>query len=417
MAVSERALELLVGAALPTGAQFGRENFAGDPLVQRFCEWAKEMLKVEVNIFVSWSCPPDVSILTSSGVNILIRSERFDTLLVEYLHLKDAASPRNPLTDLVLPPATLRWMAEFLLGYRWPQAALYTAIRAHELRIDPRPPNPFRDEALASVDEVQRVALQCFCLGHELGHLLPSQYDAPSLDTKVDGLSLSRHISRDIEEGGAAPVAEQMMAQARSSIDALNLLREIDADLIALELVAVFVANTLGVPAKEALQVALTAYEAQSFLYATKHTCALLRRYAGRDDRAEFTREDWIAGLQVSVRARCVLRRAGFLLSRWRAGDEKQTAATIDAMFLESIEFRNDLATVAQGETEHLLNTLPALNAQEGRPFFDSLIETARSDSEVRLDLFYMLIAMGFPGGTDPIGWLEHLFEMQQAGS
>jgi hypothetical protein len=119
-----------------------------------------------------------------------------------------------------------------------------------------------------------------------------------------------------------------------------------------------------------------------------------------------------------------VLRRAGFLLSRWCAGDEKQTAATInrfvpvvDAMFLESIEFRNDLATVVQGEAEHLLNTLPAWNANEGRSFFDSLIETARNDSDVRLDLFYMLIAMGFPGGTDPIHWLEHLFEMQQAGS
>jgi hypothetical protein len=162
----------MVKAALPVGAEFGREKFAGDPLVHHFCEWAKEALAVEVQIFVSWSCPPDVSLLTSSGTNILIRSERFDTLLVEYLHLKRAGLATNPvLTNLILSSAVLRWMAEFLLGCRWPQAALYAAMRALELRIDPRPPNPFRDEMLASIHEVERAALQCFCLAHELGHL------------------------------------------------------------------------------------------------------------------------------------------------------------------------------------------------------------------------------------------------------
>jgi len=393
-------------------------------LVHRFCEWAKEILKVDVEIFVSWSCPPDVSMLSSPGVSILIRSERFDTLLVEYLHLKDAGRQRNSVvTEFLLPSAALRWMAEFLLGYRWPQAALYATVRAQELRTDRRPPNPFRDEILASIDEVQRAALQCFCLAHELGHLFPSQHDQINLGARIDGLSLSRHIARDIEEAGMGDVADQMMDIAGSHIDASVLLREIDADLIAIELVAVFLANTLDVAPETALRASLHACEAQSFLYATKNTCQLLKKHAGRfQSREEFVRDDWIAGIQTSVRARCLLRRAGILLSRWCAGDQEQTASTInrfvplvDAMFSESSEFRGDLAVAAHREAENLLSAVPAWNSDQNRDFFNPLIEAARQSSEIKEDLFHMLIAMGFPGDTNPVSWLEHLFELQRA--
>src|SRR5262249_49815308 len=154
-------------------------------------------------------------------------------------------------------------------------------------------------------------------------------------------------------------------------------------------------------------------------LYATKQTCLLLKRHCeASKPRLEFSRDDWIAGLQVSVRARCVLRRAGFLLSRWCAGDQEQTAATInrfvpvvDAMFLESCGFRADLTAAALREKEHLLSTVPASKVDQGRAFFAPLIETVRQNPRMKLDLFYMLAAMGFPGGTDPIRWLEHLFE------
>jgi hypothetical protein len=412
----------MVRASLPVGAGFARENFSGDPLVERFCEWAKDELKVEADIFVSWACPPDVSILTSPVANVLVRSERFDTLLVEYLHLKDAARHNNPVaTGLVLPSAVLRWMSEFLLGYRWPQAALHAAMRAVELGTNRQSPNPFRDETLASIDEVQRTALQCFCLAHELGHLVRSQHDEISLDTLIDGRSLSQHITRDLEEVGTGHVtAARMMDIATGGIDAAVLLREIDADLIALELVAVFIANTFGVPAETAMQVSLSACEAQSFLYATKHTCLLLKRNAGRrESHADFSRDDWIAGTQVSVRARCLLRRAGILLSRWCAGDQPQNATTIsrfvpvvDAMFLESSTFRAELAAVAQQEAENLLGTTLAWN---GAAPFASMIEAARASPEIRLDLYNMLVAMGFPGGTNPIDWFEHLFGVQQA--
>jgi hypothetical protein len=424
--VSDRALALMVGAALPVGAQFGRENFAGDPLVRDFCDWAKQQLQVQVEVFVSWSCPPDVSILTASGASILVRSERFDTLLVEYLHLKDAGQGGEPLlTESAMRSAVLRWMAEFLLGYRWPQAALDAAMRALALRIDPEPPNPFRDQTLASIDEVRRAAVQCFCLAHELGHLIPSSHDEISLDTTIDGLSLSHCIARDIKEAGSGDAADVMMRVARSRIDAAILLREIDADLIALELVAAYIANTLRVSAETALEVALAAFEAQCFVYATKQTCLLLKRHAGRPDaRDDFVQDDWVAATQFSVRARCVLRRAGLLLSRWSAPDEQQTAATInrfvpviDAMFAESMEFRATLAAVAHQESERLRDTIPAWNTNQDRAVFGSLIDAAQNNSDVRFDLFYMLLAMGFPGGTDPIRWMEHLFDAQQAGS
>lgn len=423
MPVSPRELELRVRAALPVGAEFARENFAGDPLVREFCEWAKSELEVEAEIFVAWACPPDVLIVSAPGANILIRSERFDTLLVEYIRLKNAVSHQGrAATKLLLPPAVLRWMAEFLLGYRWPQGALYAARRALDLRDDPRPPNPFRDEILASIDKAQRAAAQCFCLAHELGHLMPSHHDEISLDARVDGLSLSRYIIRELEEAGTTYGAEPMMKLARDRIDASVLLREIDADLIALELVAVFVTNKLGVPAEDALRVSLSACEAQSFLYAMKHACLLLKRHSGRArSHEEFMTGDWISGMQISVRAGCLLRRAGILLSRWRARDQEQTAATInrfvpvvDAMFMESMEFRADLQTVAFQEAENLFCSVPTHDADEGRAFFSSLLDQARQNSDFRLDLFYMLVAMGFPGGTDPLKWLEYLFKMQQ---
>jgi hypothetical protein len=43
------------------------------------------------------------------------------------------------------------------------------------------------------------------------------------------------------------------------------------------------------------------------------------------------------------------------------------------------------------------------------------MIETARASPAIRLDLYNMLVAMGFPGGTNPIDWFEHLFNAQQA--
>jgi hypothetical protein len=209
-----------------------------------------------------------------------------------------------------------------------------------------------------------------------------------------------------------------MMEAARSGIDAAVLLREIDADLLALELVAVFVANTFDVPAETALQVSLNACEALTFLYATKHTCSLLKRHGGgRNSQAGFVRDDWLAGAQFSVRARCLLRRAGILLSRWCAPDEEQTAETIsrfvpivDAMFLGSGTYRADLATAAQREAENLLDAVAAWSTDRGQ----TLMEAARKSPELKLDLFYMMVAMGFPGGTDPIRWFEHLFETQQ---
>jgi hypothetical protein len=224
-----------------------------------------------------------------------------------------------------------------------------------------------------------------------------------------------------MDEGGAGHVADQMMDLASGRIDASVLLREIDADLIALELVAVFVANTFEVSAETALQMSLTAYEAQTFLYATKHTCLLLKRYAGRhESHDDFMRDDWLAGLQFSMRARCMLRRAGILLSRWCAPGEDQTAATInrfvpvvDAMFLGSSDYRADLAVAAHREAENLLAAAPRWNADRGR----ALMEAARKSVEIKLDLLYMMVAMGFPGGTDPIRWFEHLLEAQQVGS
>jgi hypothetical protein len=422
MADPESRLGLRVRASLPVEAKFGRENFAGDPLVKKFIEWAMESLGVKAEIFISWSCPPDVSILTSPSANILVRSERFDILLIEYFHLKNTDPAFIGVLDEVCSGQILRWMAEFFLGFRWPQGTLYALRLRDQLSIKVKPLPPFRDDMLASIDEVRRAAIQCFCLAHELSHLIPSRDESTNLSTPVDGRSLSRHIRREFDGSAIDPdVADRMIGAANERINARILLREIDADLSALELVAVFLAQTFDLDAEAALHATLEAYEAQAYLYALKHSCLLIKRYArAADSNYVFSREDWISSVQIAVRTRCVMRRAGFLLSRWSTPNEKQTAEVInrfvpviDGMASEGAPFRDSLAARTQQDMERLRLAFMDLPEEDGTDILGSLLEDARNSPGTKLDLFYMLVGMGFPGGTDPFDWIEHLAERE----
>src|SRR3954468_21445165 len=151
MTVSEATIRLLVEGVLPVGAEFGRENFAGDKVVKDFFEWSRQHLKVNPNIYVSWSCLPDVMILKIVNSEILVRSERFDTLLVEYLQLKLHIKLRSgklsskiwskiwsnksfsKLEEATYRTVILRWMSEFFLGHQLPCYALYAVIESHEI--------------------------------------------------------------------------------------------------------------------------------------------------------------------------------------------------------------------------------------------------------------------------------------------
>src|SRR5262245_39795851 len=69
--------------------------------------------------------PPDVMILRTSAGNAVIRSERLDTLLVEYYRFQHLHSIwSEDLSRDVTASIVLRWMSEFFIGYRHPELAL-----------------------------------------------------------------------------------------------------------------------------------------------------------------------------------------------------------------------------------------------------------------------------------------------------
>ena len=130
--------------------------------------------------------------------HVLVRSERFDSLLVEYVRLSNSffGQPPSVQKDLI-ESSFARWMAEFFIGYRRPTEAIAALSISHSY--DNRMAvSAFRDETLAALPDLPGAAVQCFCLAHEIGHVLFPGNNDVSLETAVDGLPLSRHVERDL---------------------------------------------------------------------------------------------------------------------------------------------------------------------------------------------------------------------------
>src|SRR5687768_6235665 len=186
MTGAEEALRDLVGAALPRFAEFELENFAGDPLVKEFADEMRSSFDLPLPIWVSWACPPDTIVLRSPLGNALIRSERFDSLLIEFFDLKRLVL--NPAVKAVrkkfIQSAVARWQTEFFIGYRMPLHAFdaLDRVSADGIIFDTR---PFRDDNLDSMPPIERAALQCFSLGHEMGHVIAPDRANTSLDDEV----------------------------------------------------------------------------------------------------------------------------------------------------------------------------------------------------------------------------------------
>jgi hypothetical protein len=323
---AEMRLRKLARAMLPQGAEVGPENFAGDPLVKEFTEWASKRMAIAPLIFVSWACPPEVMLIESGAARAIVRSERFDTLLVEYLTLLGTArmhagddETRTHATSAMI----LRWMCEFFLGFELPVCALASLVESNKLASARPDVRPFRDESLATLPVVARAAVQCFCLAHELAHLVQPPVEGRDLSFVVDGMELREHVRRDLEDAGVDEALWPIMLKALE-IDVDHFILEIDADCRALNLVVEFVLRHFDVSAEHVINLTLLAYSAKSFLYAAKHSCGLFRALEGAQDYAEqFAMRDWLNSTQISVRTRCILRRAGMLM----ASIEERTAS------------------------------------------------------------------------------------------
>lgn len=421
-------LRRLVDFALPKPCEFGEENFAGDPMVRAFCDLLRQRHQLDFHVFVAWACPPDVKVLQprGGGGSAIIRSERLDTLLIEYYHLRGLHHLwESSLVRNVSAAGVLRWMCEFLIGYRQPELA----VLAQTLRPDTagvRLTNPFRDETLASLPDLERAALQCFSLGHEVGHLLiPKRKDA-TLDVVVDGLSLGQHVRTQEQQEGAVPEGQlAALAEVRErELDAANLLNEVEVDLFAFGTVVDFLCRVFDCSAEVAVAAAMLSFECQSFVYGCKGTCHLLSRVAAGELNEEgFRRQDYLIGVEIATRARAVVRRAGLV---WAVAEHPTPPAggrdynayvnKIDAMITPTIGFRSLMAEVLSEQAYTILATLHGNAGTRRGSWLDSLLRKAEQDSQLRLDLFYILIAFGCSGAVDPVAYLRQMRSTSQRG-
>jgi hypothetical protein len=177
-------------ASLPSLSLAGEENFAGDPFVKEFYEMATRDLGEAPTILVAWQGPPEPVFLKTPLGSVVVRSERLDPLLIEYLHLSVLA-PASPLPIDIIDTAVLRWIAKFCLGHGNALATVYAIVASNMpvLRLMQWPMHNFRDELLMSVGQMDRAAAQCLTLGHELGHATQTVPPVCTLATEIDGLA------------------------------------------------------------------------------------------------------------------------------------------------------------------------------------------------------------------------------------
>lgn len=417
---SER-LWRLVDFALPTPCEFREENFAGDPLVRAFCDLLRKRHELDFHVVVAWACPPDVKVLQSRdrSLSALIRSERLDTLLVEYYHQRRLHRYwADDLAREVSTAAVSRWMCEFLIGYRQPGLA----ILAHHLRSSLpgiKLTNPFRDETLASIPELERTAVQCLNLGHEIGHLLIPKQKNVTLEALVDGLSLAQHIrDQEQQEGVVLDDAHAVLAEIRErELDAATLLNEIEVDLFAYSAVVDFLCRVFSCPIEMAIEATLLSFECQSFIYGCKGTCQLLSRVADGDlSKEEFHLRNYLTGIEIATRARAVVRRAGLI---WTVAEHPSSPAggrdynryvrKIDALIRPTVGFTWLMGDVLRDLVHALLAALEANAGSRREMWRNSLLNQLETDAQLRLDIYYILLAFGCSGAIDAVAYLQKM--------
>ncbi len=401
--------------SLPSLSIAGDENFGGDPLVKRFYDFAVEG-KMRPTLLVAWQGPPEPSFLTTPYGPVVIRSERLDPLLIEYLHLK-ALAPTSPLAIDLIDRAVLRWIAEFSLGQGNALATAWATIAANSpiLRISQWPMYGFRDELLGSIHAFTRAAVQCFTLGHEIGHSVQAAPASWTLSTVIDGLSLMDHIEHDFSEFGVPQYRQQRLISLMEKSDVTNLVLEIGADITGLALTTEFLYQNFDCDWAKALEATLNAVEALHFLQALLRSTYILET----QPQDAFEDADWVYRTQTSIRARCVMRHAGFFLARCslQPGEEltaervNECVPIIDAMFVGSVPFRSDLNRRALALTDEVRHNIEPTAKLSEQDLFSAYTRLLFDDQSARLDLSYLGWAVGYQGGTSFEKLLNWMFE------
>ncbi|KAB7746571.1 hypothetical protein GA707_03550 [Nostocoides sp. F2B08] len=407
----------LVSAAILQPAMFGPENFAGDEWVESYMRAASRLLDLEVRTYVTWQCPPDVFVLAAEDAGLVIRSERLDGLLVEMLTLHDVQSLLGgQLLEEVSQSAVLRWMSEFLIGYRRPALAV-TALRNRPsldgLQVQIH--HAFRDELLDSRPLLERTAVQCISVGHEMRHLVEDVDARYDVWENIDGIPVISHIDFDMRNVDKVDddSLQRFHAFVSSTVDATRLVKEIHADLFAVDTVLEFCLRAFDCRSEDAVRSTLAAFETLVFTYFLKNACRLVAELStGSKRRDEFDRALVLENLQWVARGRAVARHIGL---SWAQFDNstpegaliaaRQNVARVDAMITERLAGRLANNRAFDHAVQALLDTLER-SGKEQITVAEALAHVD-SDGDLRKELYFMLVGFGCPGSVDVRTYLE----------
>jgi hypothetical protein len=406
--------------ARPKPSELSEENFGGDPLVREFVRVLQEQTGASFKVYVTWACPPQVAVVRCAAGNAVIRSERLDTLLVEYHRLADLAASLHEAPssiDELTTSAVLRWMSELLLGQQAATLAITALEKKREVPLSLDFP-PFRDESLASISQIQRAAIQCFSIAHEVGHIVYSRRESITFGTQIDGLPLHRHLTRDLDESGQR---DDIRAQLREILlkdtSPADLLFEIEADAFALVMVVQFIKHVFQCQTAQAMEATLRACEATYALSSCMQSC---RHLCNAETMVDFSQSDFVAGAAMSARGWAAMRRAGITWAQLEhptkaltASDVGEYVPRVDAIGHQRREFMHRFAQKMVTCSQSLFSDHNSLTPDQLGTRFDQQVARLRADSELRLELFYMLVAFGCPGGTDVEAYMTYQWARQ----
>ena len=402
---------------LPDEALFGKENYAGDELVRAFMDDVKGQFDLDFEVYVSWQCLPDVTVLRSgNGKSIVIRSERLDTLLIEYLKLY------NDLIRSLQPEYAMasiyRWMAEYFVGLRQPHHALSALLKCHDVSAEKAEVIPFRDETLASVQDMVRCAVQCFSLAHEVGHIIWPVNEPPTLLDPVDGIAPLRHLSRDFEEGGFSGDLGLTVDDVAEKIGAAQLFSELNADFFAFESVFQFLYNNFDCEMSGAVKMSLLAAQGQYFMDSLRAFATTIVKCGNTQQEVDrVLQEDFVVNSQTSIRARCLLRRAGISWAAVECQTSKPSVDVIneyvpkiDRMVIEGFEVRRLLHSCS---TRCGFTVMSEIQKERKNSTSEDAINQKlailEDDRSLSMDMYYLLIAYGCSGAVRPDAYLRSL--------
>lgn len=416
MPIQEELLELILQSSLPKHARFGLENFAGDDDVADFFKWAKEYLSIAPHIYVAWATEPGFFLLKSNDRPIVVRSERLDPLLAEFLIAMDSWTDKS--NNIALQATISRWCAEILLVQGKSLRALDGLLHSHYLS-ESRYPLPWaRDELLASIEPLRRFAVQCFALTHELAHVVGQPVaEAVDLSFKIDGLPIFEYLKRDFVEVSIEDIGSAMnLIIGKENIPIKILVDEIKADALAIQLIFSYIVGVFSVDPKQAMKVCIEAFTALSYFLALRQSCALLGSDPDRDIK-EFDFEDLIISSQISIRTRCIMRRAGFLLAEVLNPDKSLTAALVnecveimDHIASPQVYFLAKVAELTHSQFFVFRNgiTISAFSGDWNQRF-EQMVKVA--SAKCKYDATMMIMSIGHPLAHSPFEYFKLVWE------